>query len=73
MDWSAKPARKVLGKQNVDKNKKIVIIGAGPTGLSAAETLRDTGYDGLIYMISKEAGNICLIKTYHTIEPYSQR
>lgn len=42
-----------LGENNVDKSKKIVIIGAGPAAISAAETLRDTGYKGLIYMISK--------------------
>lgn len=41
---------------NVDKSSQIVIIGAGPTALSAAETLRKSGYKGLIYMISKEKG-----------------
>ena len=54
--WDSKPERRSLGESNVDKSKKIVIIGAGPTGLAAAETLRDSGYNGLIYMISKEKG-----------------
>ena len=41
----------------MDKDQKIVIIGAGPTALSAAETLRDSGYKGFIYLLSKEKGN----------------
>ena len=51
--WQNKAEKPVLGEQNIDKSKKIVIIGAGPAAISAAETLRDTGYKGLIYMISK--------------------
>ena len=41
----------------MDKSQRIVIIGAGPSALSAVETLRDTGYKGQIYMISREKGN----------------
>lgn len=52
--WDTKPQRPVLGENNVDKNKRYVIIGAGPAAISAAETLRDTGYNGLIYLVSKE-------------------
>ena len=37
------------------KSKQIVIIGAGSAGLSAAETLRKTGYKGYIYLVTKEA------------------
>lgn len=51
--WESKPNRKLLGEANVDHSKKIVIIGGGPTGLAAAETLRDSGYTGEIIMISK--------------------
>jgi flavin-dependent dehydrogenase len=34
-----------------------VIIGAGTAGLSAAETLRKSGYKGYIYLITQEKGN----------------
>ena len=34
--WGSAPDYKPLGKDNVDKNKKIVIIGAGAAALSAA-------------------------------------
>ena len=51
--WEDKPKRALLGRNNVDQSKNIVIIGGGPTGLAAAESLRDTGYNGVIYMISK--------------------
>lgn len=53
LGWETKPDRPALGVENVDKSHKIVIIGAGPTGLAAAETLRDSGYKGVIYLISK--------------------
>ena len=51
--WSQNPQNAVLGKEKVDKSKKIVIIGAGPAALSAAESLRKAKYDGLIYLVSK--------------------
>lgn len=54
-NWSSAPEYKELGKENVEKDKKIVIIGAGSAGLSAAETLRKTGYKGYIYLVTKEA------------------
>ncbi len=53
--WSSAPEYKELGKDNIDKSKQIVIIGAGSAGLSAAETLRKTGYKGYIYLVTKEA------------------
>lgn len=34
--WESKPEKPVLGEQNIDKSKKIVIIGAGPAAISAA-------------------------------------
>lgn len=52
--WSNAPDYKEIGKENVNKNEKIVIIGAGVAGLSAAETLRKTGYKGCIYLVTKE-------------------
>lgn len=54
-NWSSAPEYKELGKENIEKDKKIVIIGAGSAGLSAAETLRKTGYKGYIYLVTKEA------------------
>lgn len=32
-----------------------MIIGAGPAGYSAADTLRKAGYKGYIYLVTKEA------------------
>jgi len=34
--------------------RRFVIIGGGPAGLSAAETLRQAGFEGEITIISKE-------------------
>jgi apoptosis-inducing factor 3 len=53
--WESPPEYKELGKENIEKDKKIVIIGAGSAGLSAAETLRKTGYKGYIYLVTKES------------------
>jgi apoptosis-inducing factor 3 len=41
-------------KPPVKKNETIVIIGGGAAGNSAAETLRNQGFGGKIYLISKE-------------------
>ena len=68
MGWQDKPKRKLLGKANVDHSKKIVIVGGGATGLAAAETLRDTGYNGVIYMVSKETGKGIFIQNSLMIE-----
>ena len=54
--WSSAPEYKEIGKDNINKNEKIVIVGAGIAGLSAAETLRKTGYKGYIYLITQEKG-----------------
>lgn len=35
-------------------NQRFVIVGAGPAGLSAAETLRQSGFTGKITMVNKE-------------------
>ena len=42
-----------MDPKKLDRSKKIVIIGAGPSALSAADTLRQCGYTGYIYMITK--------------------
>lgn len=36
------------------KDKSFVIIGGGPSGLSAAESLRQSGFGGKITILSKE-------------------
>ena len=54
--WSNAPEYKELGKENINQKEKIVIVGAGTAGLSAAETLRKTGYKGYIYLITQENG-----------------
>jgi len=38
----------------VGKGESYVIVGAGPAGLSAAETLRHSGFSGKITLVSKE-------------------
>ena len=43
-----------LGSKNLLKDKKFVIIGGGPSGLSAAESLRQSGFGGKIVILSKE-------------------
>ena len=63
-NWSSAPEYKEIGKDNVDKSQKIVIIGAGPTALSAAETLRRANYKGLIYLVTKEKGTNIQIKIF---------
>lgn len=41
-------------KRDPNDKRKFVILGGGPTGLSAAETLRQAGYQGQITLVSKE-------------------
>ena len=57
-DWNQAPPVKNIDASKLDRNRKVVIIGAGPTALSAADTLRQCGYNGYIYMVTKEKGNI---------------
>jgi hypothetical protein len=59
--WQSLPTYKELGYNNIDHSKKVVIIGAGPAALSAADTLRQTGYKGAIYMLTKENCNFEII------------
>ena len=58
----AKVPQRLLQKKDVQSekveqvlgDKNFVIIGAGPAGMSAAETLRQSGFAGKITLISKD-------------------
>lgn len=41
-------------KRDTSDNRNYLIIGGGPSGISAAETLRQAGYTGKITIVSKE-------------------
>ncbi|EAS02251.1 pyridine nucleotide-disulfide oxidoreductase (macronuclear) [Tetrahymena thermophila SB210] len=41
-------------KRDPNDKRKFVIVGGGPAGISAAETLRQSGYTGQITILSKE-------------------
>ncbi len=51
--WDARPEPRRYEVKEFNKNKKIVIVGGGAAALSAIDSLRQTGYDGLITVISK--------------------
>ena len=51
--WDQAPPVFEIDPSKLDRNKKTVIIGAGPAALSAADTLRQCGYRGYIYMITR--------------------
>lgn len=53
--WAALPEARESPIKEFNKNKKIVIVGGGAAALSAIDSLRQTGYDGLITVISKES------------------
>jgi hypothetical protein len=58
--------------KNFNPNKKIVIVGGGAAALSAIDSLRQNGYDGVITVISKEKRKYFIkIQIYHMIELYS--
>jgi hypothetical protein len=52
--WNQPPPVFNIDPSKLKKDKRVVIIGAGPAALSAADTLRQCGYDGYIYMVTKE-------------------
>lgn len=43
-----------MKQQSILKDKKFVILGGGPAGISAAETLRQSGFSGKIIILTKE-------------------
>jgi NADPH-dependent 2,4-dienoyl-CoA reductase/sulfur reductase-like enzyme/nitrite reductase/ring-hydroxylating ferredoxin subunit len=43
-----------MAKRDSNDQRKIVIVGAGAAGLSAAETLRQAGYTGEVILVSQE-------------------
>lgn len=51
--WDAKPEPRDSGIKEFNTNKRIVIVGGGPAALSAIDSLRQNGYDGLITIVSK--------------------
>lgn len=51
--WDTKQAPRDYEIKHFNKNKKVVIVGGGAAALSAIDSLRQTGYDGLITVISK--------------------
>ena len=55
--WDARKGPREYDIKEFNKNKNYVIIGGGAAALSAIDSLRQNGYDGLITVISKEACN----------------
>jgi nitrite reductase/ring-hydroxylating ferredoxin subunit len=43
-----------MSKRDINDKRRFIIVGGGPAGLSAAETLRQQGYTGEILIINKE-------------------
>ncbi|EGR30814.1 hypothetical protein IMG5_122850 [Ichthyophthirius multifiliis] len=48
------PKNMKMVKYDINNKQKYVIIGGGPAGLSAAETLRQCGFSGKIIIVNKE-------------------
>ncbi|XP_055716461.1 apoptosis-inducing factor 3-like isoform X2 [Phlebotomus papatasi] len=46
---------KEMAKRDPNNNKTFVIVGAGPSGVTCAQTLREEGFTGRIVMLSKES------------------
>jgi len=44
----------IMCKRDLSDKRKFIIVGGGPAGLSAAETLRQNGYTGEIVILSKD-------------------
>jgi NADPH-dependent 2,4-dienoyl-CoA reductase/sulfur reductase-like enzyme/nitrite reductase/ring-hydroxylating ferredoxin subunit len=47
--------RPTMSKRDINDNRKFVIVGGGPAGLSAAEGLRQNGYTGEIIILSQDS------------------
>jgi protoporphyrinogen oxidase len=44
---------------SVSKDKKVIVLGAGPTGLSAAYHLNKSGYEVIVYEKENDYGGLC--------------
>ncbi len=65
--------KKVLGTENIDKNdRKVAIIGAGPSGLSAAHYMALAGYTCTIYEKLPEGGGMMRYGIPEYRLPYDQ-
>jgi protoporphyrinogen oxidase len=54
-----------MSDRNIRPNDRIAIIGAGPSGLSAAEFLKNLGYNNItIYEKTGRAGGMCYSRSY---------
>jgi len=62
MDWAQQNGiRPDEEPETVKKNKKVAIVGAGPSGLAAAYTLNRTGYDVTIFESLPVAGGMLAV------------
>jgi glutamate synthase (NADPH/NADH) small chain len=69
----AEDYKKVLGTENIEKNdRKVAIIGAGPSGLSAAHYLALAGYSCTIFEKLPEAGGMMRYGIPEYRLPYDQ-
>lgn len=69
----AEKYKKILGTENIVKNgKKVAIVGAGPSGLSAAHYLAAMGYEVTIYEALPEAGGMMRYGIPEYRLPYDQ-
>ncbi len=58
LDYAKKQGWTEEGFNNADNNKKVAVVGAGPSGLSCAWNLRKAGYDVTIFEREEKAGGM---------------
>ena len=59
-DYEYKNGRVKVGKNQRKKNKKIAIVGSGPSGLTSANDLARLGYDVTVFEASEEPGGMLI-------------